>query len=367
MNDKNVTPKPTKESAKDYEAHKTSEQRAEDVAYTINHALACTLTDFIDPYVGNWTQEYLGKRISIGCGHDHSDGHVHGPDCDHKHVISLPQIGGGNHDDHGHVHGPGCNHHKPGNFTCTSVGHDHDHDGHQHHGTDPLPPVDTHTHDHAHDHASHDHAHCPVAPKSHLKQWIIGEFVGDFGAVPVTIAFQRYAPDFMEKLRNVVEPVLGGAFRMGARFSARSWASENNMAPDSKAVKDKENAIYEHEVRHLPQAVVWTASSIALNLATQRYLGNTAPLAHLAAAKATGATISAALVVTGRAFAPQSARKWDQYTSKNIFLPLTKVVGGAAGITSEDVDRMAAKEGLTESNWTDKVKQDQPTPGKTLG
>ena len=355
------------ESAKDYEARKTSEQRAEDVAYTINHAFACTLTDFIDPYVGNWTQEYLGKRISIGCGHDHSDGHVHGPDCGHKHAFPFPGDDGGHHDHDGpfHIHGPGCNHHKPGNFTCTSVGHDHNHD--HPHDVDPLPlPIATPPHSHDHDHGTcdqgHTHSHNhPPAAKSHLKHWLIGEFVGDFGAVPVTIAFQRLAPDFMDSIRHVMEPVLGGMFRMGARFSARSWAQENNLAADSTAAKDKENAIYEHEVRHLPQALVWTASSIGINLATQRYLGNNAPLSHLAAAKATGATISAALVVAGRAFAPQTARKWDQYTSKHVFLPLTKVVGGAAGISSEDVDRMAVKEGLHDVNWTDKVKQDEPT------
>jgi len=73
-------------SATEYEAHKTKEERAEDIAYTINHALACTVTDFIDPFVGNLTQKYLGKRISIGCGHDHSkDGKEGHHDHAHEH------------------------------------------------------------------------------------------------------------------------------------------------------------------------------------------------------------------------------------------------------------------------------------------
>lgn len=338
------------DSPEAFEARKTKQERAEDIAYTINHALACTLTDFIDPYVGNWTQDYLGKRISIGCGHDHSgDGayHAHSVTCNHV----LPIIDGG-HDDpsHGfsckpageHVHGPGCNHNKP--LIDLGTGD---------HTPPPAPEPHVHSascnHDHHHDH--------PPAPKSQLKHWIIGEFVGDFGAVPVTIAFQRFAPGLMDNIRHVAEPILGGAFRLGAKFSARSWANKEHVATDSQACKDKENEIYEHEVRHLPQAVVWTAASIGINLATQRVLGNNAPLWQLAAAKATGASISAAAVVTGRAFAPQTARKWDQFTSKNLFLPATKALGGLAGISSEDVDRMAQKEDHTYDSWADKVQK----------
>jgi len=258
-------------AASDYEAQKTSEERSEDIAYTINHALACTATDFIDPFVGNWTQQWLGKRISIGCGHDHSkDG------------------------DHGH--------------------------GHHHHD-----------HDHAHDHA----------PKSHLKHWWIGEVAGDFGAVPVTVAFQRYAPGFMDGLRQVMEPVMGPLFRYGAQRSARGWAREQGIDIDSDACREKENQIYAHEVRHLPQALIWTVSSVAINLATQRALGNKAPLWQLAAGKASGAAISAGLVVGGRALVPEAAHDWDRFTSRNIFLPATKAVGKVVGVNEEHVDNMA--------------------------
>src|SRR5690606_3397257 len=125
----------------------------------------------------------------------------------------------------------------------------------------------------------------------------------------------------------------------------------DSASPDCKA---KEQQIYDHEIRHLPQALVWTASSVAINLTTQKYLGNTAPLWQLAAGKAAGAGISAALVVTGRALAPQTARTWDQFTSKNLFLPMTKILGRAAGISGEDVERMAAREQrLEEAGWTE--------------
>lgn len=57
-------------------ADKTTMQHAENLAYTINHALACTATDFIDPFVSTQMQKYLNQKVSIGCGNpDHDHGH----------------------------------------------------------------------------------------------------------------------------------------------------------------------------------------------------------------------------------------------------------------------------------------------------
>lgn len=282
-----VLPHTHNHTPQEYEALKTKEERAEDIAYTINHALACTFTDWIDPVVGNFTQKYLGKRFSVGCGHDHSQDGGHHHDC----------------------------------------GHDHSHDGEK---------------------------------KNTFGKWVLGELTGDFGAVPVTIAFQRFTPGLMSAMRNVMEPFAGPAFKFGANYSARSWANKNDIDPSSDVVKDKANDIYEHEMRHLPQAFVWTAASTAINIAVQRQLGNDGPLWHMLAGKLNGVAISTGAVVGGRAIMPQTARKWDQWTSNNIFLPVTKMVGKVAGINEEDVDRMAIKEGLKDdATWAGKIKADQ--------
>lgn len=266
---------------------KTDAERAEDVAYTINHALACTATDFIDPYFGKLTQDWLGSRYSIGCGHDHS--------------------------------------------------HDHDHD-------------------HAHHHHDHDHHHDPMHGGT-LAHWWIGEVVGDFGAVPLTIAVTRNFPNFMNGIRKLGEPVLGGFFHSGAERAAKSWAKQQGIAPDAPEVKARTEAIYQHEIDHLPQAAVWTASSIALNLTTQRLIGNRAPFWQLAAGKAVGASISAGLVVGARGALPEAARKWDLFTSTHLFLPATKIVGKAFGVDEQAVERMAQKESELNPNhqWVEKI------------
>lgn len=248
-------------------------ERAEDVAYTINHAFACTATDFIDPYVGHLTQKFLGKEVSIGC-HEHEGAHDHGPKRD----------------------------------------------------------------------------------GSKLSHWWIGEVVGDFGAVPITIGIQRTMPGLFDGIGRLMEPVLGPLFRKGAHRSAQKWAKQQGMDPASQECKNREEEIYRHEARHLPQALLWTVSSIALNLTTQRMIGNPAPFWHLAAGKAAGAGISAGLVVGGRAFAPETARKWDQLTSKHLFIPATKAVTGMLGIDDKVVDKIAAEqEADAQVQWADKI------------
>lgn len=272
-------------------------QDIEGLAYTTLHAIGCTVTDFIDPWVGHLTQQWFNQRVSIGCGHDHSaDGHAH----------------------HHHHH------------------HDHDH---------------SHHHDHSHDHKP---------SQSHLSTWVIAEVTGDFAAVPITVACQRLAPGMMNGLRNVMEPALGPFFHYGARRGAASWAHEHGFAADSPEAKEKERQIYDHEARHLPQAAIWTVSSIAVNLAMHRVLGNTAPLWQLAAGKAMGSSISAGLVVGGRSMFPDTAQRWDDYATRKIFVPAAKKVGGVFGIDPEAVERAADRHARMEGHGDDEA------PGSTV-
>ena len=273
------TPENTGLSPEEYERRKTTEAQMEDYAYTINHAIACTATDWIDPLVGNQYQKLINNLS-------------------------------GN-TEHGHSHGG----------------------------------------------------------EGNLWRWVVGEFVGDFGAVPVTVMFQRWAPGFMNSLRSVMEPVLGPLFRRGAHTATHKWAKEQGISTESQEAREHERQIYEHEVRHLPQALMWTASSSAINIATQRALGNHGPIWQLATGKALGAAITAGLVVGFRGFAPHTAEKWDNWTSKNIFLPLTEVVGGTIGVKKEDVERLRKKQEEAErgKSWAARVGGGEALTGPTVG
>lgn len=180
----------------------------------------------------------------------------------------------------------------------------------------------------------------------HLKEWFTGEIAGDLGAVPVTIAAQRMAPGFMQVLNRGMEALLGPAYRWGAQKAARHWASEQGIAQDSKAFKAHAQQLYDNEVSHLSQAAVWTVAAFVLNVMTQKAIGSSYSTRQIIEGKLIGALTATTVVLGARAIDPEKAHRWDQYTSQNIFLPLTKKIGGVLGVDHEAVERMANKEGV---------------------
>jgi len=249
-------------TAEEREKRKSRQEQAEDIAYTLNHAVVCTLTDFIDPVIGSWTQKHLGKKLGLG-------------------------------------------------------------------------------HSHGHDHHGHDHGH-----GGGIKTWVVGEFIGDFGAVPLTIAAQRLFPGAMDGIRNVLEVPLSPLFRMGAHRSAVAWATEHHLAVDGPEAKRKEHELYTKEVGHLPQTFMWTVSAIGLNIASQKYLlGNHDSWGNLLAAKGIGSAVTAALVVGTRSTIPAGAEKLDKFTSKHLINPVTGFVSGLFGVDAEGLARAEARLG----------------------
>lgn len=267
------------------ESHKSGQQKAEDVMYTLNHAITClSVTDLlIAPLISTASEKWFGKRVDI-CGHDHD--HDHGK---HHH-----------HDDH-----------------------DHDHD-----------------HGHGHGHG-HDHGKKPFSKR--FGNWVIGEAVGDIGAVAPTIALQRFAPGFMNGIRGVLEPMVGGFFRRGSNKAAQQWAEKNNLAPDNAQVTARAEELYEYEVSHLPQMAVWTLSSVVLNYLTMKFLDRDTNMGTFLKQKSAGAAITAGLVVSARAFSPNAAHNWDRTMGKHVVAPLTKLLGKPFGVEEKQVDDFARK------------------------
>lgn len=270
----------------------TQEQRAEDIAYTINHAMVCAATDIIDPFVAAWSQKHVGKKIHTSwCNktHDHGDGHA----CSH----------------HGH-------------------GHDHHHD------------------------------HAPTFGGA-LKHWVIGEAVGDIGAVPVAVGLQRYAPGFMDWVSGGMEDILGKHYMRGAEAAAKEWAKKQGLPQDSTESRKYADEIYRYEVKHFGQAAVWTVASIGLNIASQKYITkNKHPVSYMLLYKTLGAATSATILLGGRAFVPETFRKWDKWTADNVFTPSTKTVSKLFGVDEKTVDNVVNKEKeLIHKNWEARVEK----------
>jgi hypothetical protein len=274
-------------SPEEVERHKTKQQHAEDIAYTINHSLYCTLTDFLNPPINAATDGYL-RWLIPGCGHDHS------------------ADGGHHHHDHDHF---------PANMSR-------------------WEKVKI--------------ASKQAFSKERFIQYAKGEFIGDFGAVPLTIGVQRLFPNFMNGLRKLCEPVIGPLFKWGVNSDNKNWAEKHSVAKDSPEYKEHAAKVYEYEMSHFPQAVVWTGFSLALNTGYQMWADKSPiPLGRKFLLKGTsvlsGILVTAGVVVAARAWAPNKMHAFDTWTGEKAILPATKAVGKLFGVDEDDVERMVEK------------------------
>ncbi len=293
------------------EKRKTADQRAEDIAYTINHSLYCTLTDFLNPPINAATDGWL-RWLIPGCGHDHSKD---GTNCHHEHGTSCT---------HDHHHPPltGTRWNRVKQATKQSFS------------------------------------------KERFIQYAKGEFIGDFGAVPLTIGVQRYFPNVMKGIRKLTEPLMRPIFRYGIERSSKGWAQRNDVDTESQEYRDHVQTVYEHEMGHFPQAVVWTGFSLGLNVGYQMHADKCThiPFMNKLALKSTsvlsGVLVTAGMVVAARAFVPHKMRELDKWTSHNVILPATKTVGKVFGVKEDDVNRMVEKHNqLDNPQWVGRINE----------
>lgn len=318
-------------SARERERNKTKEEKAADIAYTINHALVCAASDVIDPFVAAWSQKNLGKKIHTSwCNftHDHGE-HDH----THKH-------------DNTTLKAPFANPKKPPIIKPGDI------QGKKF-SLGPKQPEKGHIHGAG---CGHFHDETPTFGGA-LKHWVIGEAIGDIGAVPITIAMQRYAPEFMEWLNTGMESIFGSRYEKSSQKAAITWALKNHIDPSSPEIKRYGNELYHHEVRHFGQAAVWTVASIGLNIASQKLItGNRHPISYMLLYKTLGAATSATLLLGGRAFFPEKFRDMDHWTSKNIFAPISSTVGNLFGVDEKEIKHFPEK---PTEDWQKRTKESE--------
>lgn len=262
-------------SQREHEKEKTATQRAEDVAYTINHAVSCGTTDLIlQPVIA----AAFGGAVNVGCAANKTPENLTWKETFSR--FSLKNLK---------------------NLSWKKFRHD----------------------------AGH---------------YLKGEIIGDFVAVPLTIGVQRLFPNFMNGLRTLTEPLFGWAFRGGANRTARHWASEHGVAEDAPETKAHAAEIYEHEISHLPQAVVWNMFAYPIGAAAQKLDGHNHSWGQIFKSKLVGAVISNGLLIGGRMLAPGAAQKWDALTGDNIFAPVNKAVGKLFGVDEKAMEKAAHKQ-----------------------
>lgn len=237
---------------------------AVDFAYTLNHAIVCTLTDpLTDVPVGVAVQRMLG---GTGTGHH---GHVSWKDFTPKNIMS----------------------HVKGTFT----------------------------------------------DKNSLLQWTAGEFSGDFGAVPVVVALRQLAPGSVDVLRNIFKPLATPLFKQSTARAARKEFKAQGLDVDSPECAARAKQLFDQEMEHLPNAVLWTAVSPTINILTQKFIlppkwRNPEPISHIVAGKAIGSTVTSGLTLGLRGLSPEKAQKWDDKMSEKVALPVVNIVSGMFGV-----------------------------------
>lgn len=302
------------------ERNKTREEKAQDIAYTINHALSCGTTDiFIQPWAGAWIEgraksgnlpKWINWVRNLFEKHDHAHGDH--SNCAHEPQAPIP----------------------PGNVTFSNATFTPT--GAKPVGFGVLNPSKS---------------AAPAAATPHkptllhnAKHWLRAEVYGDVGAIPLTIAVQRFFPGVMHGLRRVLEPMFKGAFQRGAERDARRWAHHHGLDTNAPEVQAKAQMLYEHEMSHLPKAVVWNMFSVPINIVGQmleRKSRKMTDLFDIALGKTFGIIVSNTMLIGGRALAPDAFHKWDSLNSKYLIMPVSKAVGRIAGVDDKTMEEAA--------------------------
>lgn len=368
----------------EYEAQKTRQQHAEDFIYTMNHAVTClSLTDFL---IAPFFASMFGWNI---CGHDHGDkgdahaspsgsgggGHVHTDSCGHMPLkLSAPAASASPAASEAGAKPmplrPIAGNAAQGIATLRALGHtvrpeDLPPSPETFIGPPKPPQVEPPKPSIAYysivgPEAVAEKKTFLASIKERLhgtKEWFIGEFLGDVGAVPATLLLQRYAPSVMTGIQHITEPVVGGLLRSRTRAAAEKWADHHGLARDAQEVVDRAEQLYTYEMRHMPQMVVWTVASSVINYGVMRYRNPELEFASFAKGKVAGAAITAGLVFGTRTLAPGAAHQWDETMGRKFVVPVTKKIGKVFGVEERDVDRFHARE--TESDapkrWAERV------------
>jgi hypothetical protein len=174
---------------------------------------------------------------------------------------------------------------------------------------------------------SKDHEHWAIK----AGRWLAAEQIGDWGSVFITYGLQRHAPELMNGIGQAATYVAGDIFRLSANHHAQQWGKEHGYAHDAPEVAAHAQHLYSYEMTHLPQAIVWTASSIGLSLLALKVMGDTDPWYVNVSAKMAGAASTSLGVVALRALAPELASKWDEWGATHIAVPLTDVLTKSIG------------------------------------
>lgn len=230
-------------------------------------------------------------------------------------------------------------------------------------------------HGHPHDghHHTHDHHADNEKPQGFLKEffqsvkhWTASEMIGDFGAIIPTVAVQHFAPGFMTTLRKGIEPVFGAYFMKSAERAAKQQTNAFGLNADPKKIEARAQAIYEHEMSHMPLAFLWTFFSSAFNLTFQKkVLKVDDSWGRLTAYKAGASVLSTGTVFAIRSLAPTKVHKFENAVNNNIVSPIVLGVGKTMGVDENKI-KSSLDNGESAEEWATRIRAENVKQSKTM-
>jgi hypothetical protein len=183
----------------------------------------------------------------------------------------------------------------------------------------------------------HDHS------STHAHTWG-GEIIGDSAAFFAFLGVRRYAPGMIDAIKGTVRATGDGVLDKLGKRSLRAWAQENGVSQDSPEYKLQMEEWKEFQADNIAKSSIITGSSVVLNVATQKAMGNSHTLGVITASKVVGAAITMASMLGLRYFVPKTTKQLDDELNERYFTPAIRATQKAFG--AEQVDMPTEPKGL---------------------
>lgn len=176
--------------------------------------------------------------------------------------------------------------------------------------------------------------------RKELKSWLAGEVAGDFGSVPLVVGMQHYAPGLVNGIRQIFAPLVSPFMRRSAERTVRGEFKLMGQGMQSAEYQARVEEVYQREIEKLPNAIMWTIASPAINIAMQKLvMKSDAASVDLLAGKAIGSVFTSGLTVGLRNTSPVRAQQWDDWMSRKATGPVTSAVSKILGVEKDKLEK----------------------------
>lgn len=175
----------------------------------------------------------------------------------------------------------------------------------------------------------HDHASTHV-------HTVGGEVIGDSAALFAFLGVRQFVPGIVDGIKSTTRAMGGGILNTLGDRSLRVWRTDNNISKDSKEYQNALENWKDFQADNFAKSSIVTVSSVGLNVAAQKALGNTHTWGTIFQSKLIGAAITMAAMMGARYVAPKSTKQLDDELNERYFTPAINVTQRVLGLEKDD-------------------------------